>query len=288
MNQLFVNDLTVIDFSFFDPARGIVGESWLVDIVLGGELDEQGMVFDFGHVKKQIKQIIDHELDHRLVLAQKSLDIAIAKDHESLSLSWSTRDGEFVHRSPFDAVVLLDSDQVNKVSVAHYLEYKIKEALPSNVRSVELTLREEQIEGAYYHYSHGLKKHLGNCQRIVHGHRSKIEIFENHKRNTLLEDLWAAKLRNIYIATTEDLRDEFHSNNAPHYTFSYAASQGEFELSLPAKFVYLIETDSTVELIAEHIAEECNRMHPENHYLIRAYEGVGKGSIAERNASPEN
>ena len=54
MAALFVDQLTVIDFAYFDPKRGIVGESWIVDIILDGDLDDQGMIFDFGDVKKQI------------------------------------------------------------------------------------------------------------------------------------------------------------------------------------------------------------------------------------------
>jgi len=283
MNRLFVQNLTVIDFSYFDAQRGIMGESWIVDIELEGELDEQGMVFDFGDVKKRIKHIIDEELDHRFVISSQLKNLEVSESQRKIRLSWDNQQGHFEHESPKDSVVLLDAKTVNIKNVATYLEQIIKPSLPDNVHKVTLDLYSEAIEGAYYHYSHGLKKHLGNCQRIVHGHRSRIEIYRNHQRDTELEDYWSACFRNIYIGTNEDIKSTTDIDGKPHTTFAYSAQQGRFSLTLPSKRVYLIETDTTVELIAAHIADKCLADNPSDHFVVKAFEGVGKGAIAERN-----
>lgn len=280
MTQLFVNNLTVIDFSYFDNRRGILGESWIVDIVLSGKLDEQGMVFDFGHVKKQIKNIIDTNLDHCFAISSQTKNLEMKEIGNSLELNWKHNTGNYQHISPKNAILLTDTKTINKSTMSSYLEQAILPKLPKNIEAIEIHLREEIIEGAYYHYSHGLKKHEGNCQRIVHGHRSKIEIYENHQRNAKLEDYWSACFRNIYIGTKEDISNEFEQEGKPYLTFSYKAQQGQFSLTLPKKRVYLIDTDTTVELIAEHILEECSLKQPTNHYVIKAFEGVGKGAIA--------
>ena len=66
--QLFVNDLTVMDFSYLCPERGMVGESWIVDVELDGDLNEESMIQDFAIVKKQLKSFIDQYVDHKLLI----------------------------------------------------------------------------------------------------------------------------------------------------------------------------------------------------------------------------
>ena len=283
MNHLFVDNLTVIDFAYLDPSRGLVGESWIADVVLGGELDDQGMVFDFSNVKRTIKRVIDERVDHRLVIPDRNKGLSQSEDTPG-QFRWHLTDGTHIdHRSPSEAVVWLESDRVVPSVVAELLERELKAVLPANVTSVEINLREEEIDGAYYHYVHGLKKHLGNCQRIAHGHRSPIRIDRNGHRDYDLENHWAALWRDIYVGSEEDVaRREVDADGTTYITFEYEANQGEFGLTLPECRVYMMDTDTTVELIAAHMASCIKAEYPEDSVRVKAYEGVGKGAIAVR------
>jgi 6-pyruvoyl-tetrahydropterin synthase len=283
MNHLFVDNLTVIDFAYLDPQRGLVGESWIADVVLGGELDEQGMVFDFSNVKRTIKRVIDERVDHRLVIPAHYQGLSHSENTPG-QCRWQLTDGTHIdHRSPSEAVVWLESDRVVPSVVARLLEEELKAVLPANVTSVEINLREEEIDGAYYHYVHGLKKHLGNCQRIAHGHRSPIRIDRNGHRDYDLENHWAALWRDIYVGSEEDVvRREVDADGTAYVTFEYEANQGEFGLTLPESRVYMMDTDTTVELIAAHRASQIKAEYPEDSVRVKAYEGVGKGAISVR------
>ena len=283
MNHLFVDNLTVIDFAYLDPNRGLVGESWIADVVLGGELDEQGMVFDFSNVKRTIKRVIDELVDHRLVVPRGYAGVAWTEEKPD-TFTWTLTDGSrIVHRGPDEAVVWLSAERVVPSAVAALLERELLAVLPGNVTDVQIHLREEVIEGCYYHYVHGLKKHLGNCQRIAHGHRSPIRIDRNGHRDYDLEKRWATLWCDIYVGSEEDVSGRWVDENGVAYvTFEYEANQGEFALTLPEQRVYMMTTDTTVELIAAHMADELKAEFPEDSIRVKAYEGVGKGAIAAR------
>ncbi len=281
MARLFIDNLTVMDFSFLDSKRGVVGESWIVDIELAGELDDQGMVFDFGHVKKQIKQFIDAQADHRLLVPVSSPACRASVSDDRLSVEFQLSSGAMIsHQSPRDAVLLVDTDAINIAQIANDLQVKLKSILPENVHEVLINLRAENINGAYYHYTHGLQKHLGQCQRIAHGHRSRIEIEINGKRSQQHEEQWAGRLADIYIATESHVIEEFELNGIKHSRIAYVAEQGDFSISLPSSQVLIIPYVSTVENIAVYLAESIAKENP-GRIKVKAFEGIEKGAFGE-------
>jgi 6-pyruvoyl-tetrahydropterin synthase len=288
--KLFVRDLTVIDSSYLCERRGMVGESWLVDIEMSGELNEMSMLLDFGRVKKLIKSIIDEEVDHKLLVPTGCPLIHI----ETLDGDESTvdllRQERSIHlRCPTQGFAFIPAPHVDKESVTRYLLAVLAKRLPDNIKDLSLTLRQEAITGAFYHYSHGLKKHDGNCQRIAHGHRSPIEIHVDGERDDELELNWAERWGDIYLGTEEDKVALTELSLSPranaqlgdhHLGFKYVAPQGLFQLAIPAAEVEMIDTDTTVELLACYIAREVKKMVGDKFVKIVAYEGVGKGAIA--------
>ena len=290
--QLFVNDLTVIDFSYCCNKRGIVGESWIVDVLLDGSLNEMSMVLDFAVVKKQIKAIIDEAVDHKLLLPIQDDSIVVSNAKERVGhefVDFTSQQGEYFLQSPACAFAKIDAKHINIASVTEHLTAIILAQLPKNVQGLTLNLRPENIDGAYYHYTHGLKLHDGNCQRIAHGHRSKIQIFKNGQRSQALEEVWSLRWQDIYIASEADrisladieLSSDARKNLTPdHQLFSYFAPQGRFDIAVPGKILDVVDCDSTVELLADFIFRQLKKQSPNDDFKVIAYEGVAKGAIA--------
>lgn len=276
--KLFVDNLTNVDFSYLHPQRGLMGESWLVQLELDGTLNEQGMICDFGIVKKEVKRWFDRWVDHALVVPTGMPRLSYSSEDGYTEIEWLYADGEtFNCRSPQDAICLVGVPEITEHTLARWCQDKLLELFPDEVKGLSIKFIPEKVDGAFYHYSHGLQKHDGNCQRIAHGHRSKIEIYLNDQRDEMLEAQWAERFRDIYIGS----EDHLIAQSDRYHKYAYRAPQGEFSISLPASVCYLIDTDSTVELIAEHLARQIKKNYPDQVVMVRAFEGVGKGAIVE-------
>jgi 6-pyruvoyl-tetrahydropterin synthase len=154
---------------------------------------------------------------------------------------------------------------------------KLKPELPKTVTGLIVELRTETGSTPYFHYVHGLKKHDGNCQRIAHGHRSRLKIWRNDVEDRALAAMCARELNYKYIGTKADVV----TRDLTHLHFAYTSPQGQFALSYPTERCIVIETDTTIECIAEHIANSLKEEYPKSRFAVRAYEGVMKGAVAE-------
>lgn len=203
-----------------------------------------------------------------------------------ISLEWRYAGGVIRMKAPAQSVLLLPALDVSKGAVTHYLTELIKTVLPSNITGIVIRLHEENLgTSPCFHYSHGLRHHDGNCQRIAHGHRSRIYIEENGRRSRYWEKLWSDRWEDIYLGSHDDLEGTYLINDIPHHRFMYEASQGKFELTIPEDHCYLLNTDTTVELLAEHLAQSMASEAIASSFTVHAYEGVGKGAIAKAGQS---
>ncbi len=274
--RLFIADLTHLDCAYFDEGQGLTGESWRVDAEVGGELAENGMLCDFGIIKKRLKRALDDGTDHRLLLnaAQaRQLD----ETGEACELQLTSRGGEhWRYRAPRQSFALLDLPELTPESLATALADQLLALLPDNIRQLRLWLSPAHEQGPY-RYCHGLRMHQGNCQRMAHGHRAQLQVRLDGQRIEALEADWRQRLGGRYIGAAADLE----SSAGGRHRFAYLGSQGAFELELPSARTYVIESEPTVESITAHMARQIASEHRGQQVQCRAFEGIGKGALTD-------
>jgi 6-pyruvoyl-tetrahydropterin synthase len=272
---MFVDELTTIDFSYLDQNGGILGESLIVDVELIGSLDEQGMLMDFSAVKKDIKKAIDQTLDHSLAVPLKSKNLTINGDE----IVFLSKIGKITHISPKEAITLIESKEIDLESIKKFLLQEINKILPRNITNINLKLRYEEISGQFVQYSHGLRKHKGNCQRIAHGHRSKIIITQNGKKNTEIEK-WVAKFfKNSYFIDEKDIKNQFIKDNIKYISLRYQSDQGLFDLIIPDKYCHITAEETTIENLVQFIYNKVSAEFLLKNLEVKFFEGVNKGAI---------
>src|SRR5690606_5688990 len=136
---LFVDQLTNVDFSYLHPSRGVLGETWLANIELEGDLDAQGMVCDFGIVKATTRRLLGELIDHRLLVPAASPSLTVKETPAGLDLRRRLADGQAIDQcSPPRCSTLVDCAEISPEQVASWCEAKLREQLPLTVESIRL------------------------------------------------------------------------------------------------------------------------------------------------------
>jgi 6-pyruvoyl-tetrahydropterin synthase len=271
-NTLFLRDFSVLDYAYFDPRLGLQGESLYVSAALEGELDAQGFIFDFGPAKKLLKKIVDERLDHKFLVPK--------------SLSSLSAPGEnFEYEAPLEAIERIDSDSVNREALEAFLEQEARAVMPPNVRRVRFHLREDPrfLVEANFRYTHGLRLHEGNCQRLFHGHRNPVEVWLDGQRAPQWEGWLAREWEGAHFVHQETLRGgDFQlgrrqKKNPAQVEIYYRSPQGEFRAKMPASRIIVLATEPSIENIARLGYQLLEQEGLMGHTVV-AYEGLNKGS----------
>lgn len=290
--NMFIRGLTVLDCAVLHKERGPIGASYLMDAEVIGHLDDEGVVFDFSYAKKTIKEVIDDICDHRL-LVRKS-DVQVLDEQASIISTTYGVNKELHYTCPAQALCVLECDTINKESIQTYLEEQVMKAMPDNVHQVSLVCSDEFLaeEQPTYHYTHGLKQHYGNCQRLLHGHYNKLDIYLDGIKSQNLEEKMAKEWEDVHFTFPENILEEDfivgqRQTHMKKITLSYEGNQGHFKLQLPGEDVYVMPYETTVENISRHLAERVKKaLEPgktKQKVEVFAYEGIQKGAATSLN-----
>ena len=287
--KLFVENITTIDLSILRPNRGIIGDSFIVDITLQGDVGQDGMIIDFSLVKKIIKKEVENLADHVLVIPNDNDSVRLYQSDlrcDVILYSSKSEVRSFIS-APKKSFLLLNTVDFSIEVLEDALEKHLLNTVPVEIKGLKVSLRHERMSGQSYRYSHGLKKHDGDCQRIAHGHRSAIRIYIDGQQSTQWEAYWAEKWDQCYLVSQDDIISEamlsacakahWHEGLTAH---GYLGSQGYFEAMTLTTDTDLIPSDTTVELLAQHIKNIIQLKLPDSAIEVHAYEGIGKGAIA--------
>ncbi|MEM4302709.1 MAG: 6-carboxytetrahydropterin synthase [Candidatus Caldarchaeum sp.] len=123
---------------------------------------------------------------------------------------------------------------------------------------------------------------------VLHGHTSMVNVkvwgetvgnmvFEFSELKRVVKSVIGAMDHKLIVASCYIVADE-----EGFAKIVFDGVGGRYELKLPKTSVYVIEHDSTVENISEHIAEKLKKLMPSNiaKISVRMTEGLGKSATA--------
>ena len=140
---LFYNNVTVLDYAYYDKMLGFVGHSLIVNVRFLGKKDEKGFLYDFSYAKKKVKEIIDRECDHRLVVPEGL--ISFEKRGEVHFISESA-DGRLEYACPEQAICEIKGDQVTRDGLKNFLQDIVMKEMPDNILSTSSSRSSKYIQ----------------------------------------------------------------------------------------------------------------------------------------------
>jgi len=288
---LFYQQVTILDYAYLDKQLGPMGNSLFVDAFIEGPLDFQGMIMDFGKVKPTIKRIIDEYFDHRLILTNEQSQNFNGTE---VFFEWKNDQGinKFLkYKAPEECFYSSGVDELDCAGLEKSLSLLVNTFLERPTLTVTIKVRSEFTEVSnvpFFYYTHGLKHHEGNCQRLLHGHGNTIKVkINNILRNDIAFKL-VSKLTNSLGSTHFIYEKNIKQYSSDSITVQYQSTQGMFQLEMSPDYVLIIPCETTIEQLSQYFCQVVVKEFAEVGDIVEvaAFEGIAKGAITVQKNSP--
>lgn len=295
VGSIFIKNVSMLDFAIFDPSSGIYGNSLEVDIIAKGVRNDKGFVIDFSHLKSACREILKNTIDHALVVPMRISGVSMKETNSQEIWTLNEKNEKYsfdwIYSCPQGAVYPLDAEIVTTELLEKEIAKIILKELPNTVSEVIVSLKEAHYSESqtFFRYTHGLPLHEGLCQRLFHGHKSQLEVYVNEKKRKDLEEFVVNELfnHNVHIATLNQVKSgqlEVHhrSEKLSPITISYEGGHGVFEAQIPAKNIFTILDDTSIESLTWQLAAILkSKIDTNDKIKVFCYEGINKGSMTQ-------
>ena len=257
--EIFIDDVDTIDCAIYHRQLGVVGVSWSIDVSARGTVaSDSFFVHDFSVLKKIIRNYLRDNIDHRLLLP-----MTIRFDGQRWLLP--ATDGDWSYRCPVEAVKQLPIPTIEPIALGNYLTNIIQEQF---VAKIKVDVRTLDNRGGYqFSYTHGLPRHAGHCQRLLHGHCGLVKSTTSHDLSIVIPEY-------VHFANSEHVVDD----NSNQLTVAYTSREGQFVATIPRhRVVILPSQQATIEMISHHLADNIEGLVG-SRVPITCYEGANKGA----------
>ena len=129
----------------YEKCGRLHGHTYAVHVKIGGKPDKKGIIMDFSLVKETIKKIVN-ELDHKVLIPEKSNATKIEKENDSVKIS--SRGKNYVF--PLNDCIFLPINSTSAENLAEFILNKLlnKISITKNIESLEIGIDEGYGQGA--------------------------------------------------------------------------------------------------------------------------------------------
>ena len=300
-STMYLNNITAVDHAYINDKGMVIGGAVSPTILVEGEVEPvENVVVDFSTVKKDIKDIIDAKysgFDHKLWLIEGYSDYELAPSTSPKNIRIKTPC--LVIEAPIDAFKFIKKNGPHPENFLEQVIVQMENELHDGLNlihrnaniSVSIDFDASFIGNSRmdttmvpFRYVHGLKDSTSwGCQNIAHGHLSYIAASgESPLAAEMVIQRIAADLdKTIFVKEENVVYD-----GGDVITVEYKTPRGEFMMHFKEKVweygrVGLIETETTIEHLAEKIAEIYqSELVEAGVNMLFVSEGLNKGAVA--------